>query len=1107
MPGVGDTLGRYTLLKRIAAGGMGEIYLAARVGPLGFSPPIALKILRAELATESEFVDMLVDEANISMILNHQNVVSVLDFGEEDGTYYLAMEYVQGANLQMLVETLRHKQQRVEISLGLYIGIELCRALKYAHGRANNDGEPLNIVHRDVTPGNVLLSTTGEVKLTDFGIAKAKGRIHKTQAGVLKGKFGYMAPEVIRYEKIDGRADIFCLGVVLYEMLAGRHPADGSNIMEAIERFEERKISPPSSINPEIPKALDAVIMRALEPKVSDRWPTAAALGSALQELALESSAQRLKTGATRLSELLKIHFPDVFEGVPKELTDRLLKETRAKEQAKAEAAATVSVDTHDTLKPNVPKAMGTTPFQLRPTVGSSTIVETSMPAPAPTIDEPADAVGILDEPTINPQIVRRESRDELTVPAAGLFDTEDNLRSPVARPQSSIFAEPVVGEPSATSQPAEDAEAPRDATVSMMSIGPESGIRVELRRQESNVAEAVSGKGLDNTLPSGGLSIKDIDAERARQAAARASEPAPPVGGDDNTVAQGMALPDWKAIRAAHAAQAEVVTPSAPLPSQPPEPERPTLEEFSDEQQLEDNLGQLFLTDPPVDRTGPTPLPGGNPEGFDEYGQTPHRPSQGLTASGSVIPADSPTEDPITEEPAPANNDATILDGINVADIMAAKNAAAAARKVPSVLPSPMAIPDNLDAGATQKPPRVTQPPVSASAARRLPPGVIGPNPDDDYDAPTHNPAFDLDDGDDGGDDTSLRPAVSRPKDNGKDPIDRSTTNPQVVLKPSEPAPRPTKSQLDQPIGLELEPKPKQITGPLRIRVGEDGSPAMVGAPKRPSAPSPVTNAQPPEGPVGSETARWLKGELPSDALSWGDETAARRVVSTRNSMAPGPRSPAPTVGGPSQPARGGLLGVAGLPPVAGANIPSRVPGLPKPRNTAVLVAAGMSAVAVVGVVLVVLSTNLLWPSIKLASEPRGATVTIDGKTLSVKTPLEIKMKPNVDHRLELAVDGYAPKVIEGADARASYLANKAINVVLERSKRIVHISPRAGQVFLNDRPVGSGSDVELPDVSTQGTPVRIRVESAGYKPWSISFDNGMAVPASIDVPLQADK
>lgn len=294
---------------------MGEVYLAATKGAAGFGLPVALKILRPELASDRSFVDMMIDEAKISMFLNHQNIVSVLDFAEEQGTYYLAMEYVQGITVEHLVEQLRARGKLLELGVALFIGTELMRALKYAHSCQNHLGEPLNLVHRDVTPANLLLSTQGEVKLTDFGIARAKGRIHQTQAGVVKGKFGYLAPEMTRYESIDARADLFSAGVVLYQLLSGVHPVAGASIMEAIFRYEEKHIKAPSTHNPEITPALDEVIMRALEPSPDARWASAQDLGSALQSVAMLTPRWRrgLQQGPQALSAIVREVAPEAF--------------------------------------------------------------------------------------------------------------------------------------------------------------------------------------------------------------------------------------------------------------------------------------------------------------------------------------------------------------------------------------------------------------------------------------------------------------------------------------------------------------------------------------------------------------------------------------------------------------------------------------------------------------------------------------------------------------------------------------------------------------------------------------------------------------------------
>jgi serine/threonine protein kinase len=314
---VGETLGRYTLLGRLAGGGMGEVFLAQAPAALGgLSSRVALKVLRSELASDSSFVQMMIDEARISMFLHHQNIVSVLDFAEDGGDYYLAMEYVQGTTVERLLDEHTRQQRKPDLGIALYIASELCRALRYAHACVNHLGQPLNIVHRDVTPANLLISTQGEVKLTDFGIARAIGRVHETQAGVVKGKFGYLAPEATRGERLDSRADIFSAGVVLYSLACGQHPIPNASVMEAIFRFEEKRFAAPSEINPLVPKALDAVIMRALEPDPAKRHQSARELGEALQEVALSNPVLRrgVQAGAQLLSELLRELMPSIFD-------------------------------------------------------------------------------------------------------------------------------------------------------------------------------------------------------------------------------------------------------------------------------------------------------------------------------------------------------------------------------------------------------------------------------------------------------------------------------------------------------------------------------------------------------------------------------------------------------------------------------------------------------------------------------------------------------------------------------------------------------------------------------------------------------------------------
>jgi hypothetical protein len=313
--------------------------------------------------------------------------------------------------VERLMDSLFQRQQKLPVPHGLYVAIELCKALKYAHTRVNHAGEPMNIIHRDVTPANILLSVQGEVKLTDFGIARAKGRVHQTQAGVIKGKFGYMAPEMVRYEQIDARADIFCAGVVAYLLTSGQHPASGCSVMEAIMRFEEKRVPPPSSLNPAVNRTLDAIILRALEPKVADRWPNAAALGDALQHALLENAAWRKEATVVplRLAQLSREVAPEIFEEpVARDVLTTLLSRARgAQDDLRSSRAAQRERAASELERPTAASVARLRDESAPPT------------APRPVVPAPAE----LDT---DRQLQRRDvlrARAELRAPPAAIDD------------------------------------------------------------------------------------------------------------------------------------------------------------------------------------------------------------------------------------------------------------------------------------------------------------------------------------------------------------------------------------------------------------------------------------------------------------------------------------------------------------------------------------------------------------------------------------------------------------------------------------------------------------------------------------------------------------
>ncbi|MFP2903008.1 serine/threonine protein kinase, partial [Corallococcus sp. 4LFB] len=280
----GTHVGKYVVRRKLAEGGMAEIFLCTARGPEGFEKEVVIKRVRAFLASDPDFVQMFIAEARLASRLNHANVVQIFDFDKHEDTYYLAMEYVRGCSLWELRKRSKEAMTPMPPVLVAHIGAEVARGLHYAH-RLRVNGELLNLVHRDVTPHNVLVSYDGAVKLTDFGIAKAGNKL--TNPGVLKGKFAYMSPEQARGESVDVRTDVFALGVVLWELLTGGRLFQGDSEIAVLRAVQESAIVPPARLNPDVPPDLDAVIRRALERDLSQRFQTAGELERALAQCVL----------------------------------------------------------------------------------------------------------------------------------------------------------------------------------------------------------------------------------------------------------------------------------------------------------------------------------------------------------------------------------------------------------------------------------------------------------------------------------------------------------------------------------------------------------------------------------------------------------------------------------------------------------------------------------------------------------------------------------------------------------------------------------------------------------------------------------------------------
>jgi serine/threonine protein kinase len=274
---------RYRITERIAAGGMAEVFKGVAESLQGFRKGVAIKRVLPALTKNKKFVAMFLDEARLSLHLQHANIVQVFDIGHADETYFIVMEYVDGVDLKQMLEWRRRIGKRLTIGQTIYLMMEICKGLAYAHEVVHPEtGEPLGIVHRDVSPPNVLVSRNGEVKLADFGLAKAASQIETTDPGVVKGKMSYLSPEAARGEEVDRRADIFAAGILLYEMLTGKRLFYGDSDYQTVELVRAAKIPPISPQNPEVEGEIEEICRKALAKRVEDRFQTAADLQDAL---------------------------------------------------------------------------------------------------------------------------------------------------------------------------------------------------------------------------------------------------------------------------------------------------------------------------------------------------------------------------------------------------------------------------------------------------------------------------------------------------------------------------------------------------------------------------------------------------------------------------------------------------------------------------------------------------------------------------------------------------------------------------------------------------------------------------------------------------------
>ncbi len=292
---VPSPFGKYFLIDKIATGGMAEIFKAKSYSHGGFEHLLVIKRILPHIGENAEFVEMFIDEAKVSVALVHSNVIRIYDFGKINENFFIAMECCDGKDCRNILRKLARGRRWIPMNLTANLAHEVARGLHYAHTKNDANGKPYGIVHRDISPSNVLVAYEGDIKIADFGIAKAESNAYQTKDGVLKGKFEYMSPEQANGTEVDARSDVFSLGIILWECLTGRRLFKGESETATLRKIREDEIPPPSRVNPQVAPELDRIALRALERDLSRRYQTAQEMADDLRDYLLPATPDRLK--------------------------------------------------------------------------------------------------------------------------------------------------------------------------------------------------------------------------------------------------------------------------------------------------------------------------------------------------------------------------------------------------------------------------------------------------------------------------------------------------------------------------------------------------------------------------------------------------------------------------------------------------------------------------------------------------------------------------------------------------------------------------------------------------------------------------------------------
>jgi serine/threonine-protein kinase len=279
-----DSQQRYRVVEKLESGGMAEVFRAESEGLQGFRKQVAIKRVLPHLSSKKKFISMFLDEARLSAQLSHSNCVQVFDIGVGDNAFFIVMEFVDGANLKAIIEHIKKSGRDFPVEAAVYIGLELTKGLAYAHELTDNNGTPLHIVHRDMSPPNVLITKNGEIKIVDFGLAKANSQLEKSEPGIIKGKFSYLSPEAAMGQEVDLRTDVFAVGIILWELLAGQRLFLGDTDFQTVKKVQGAVVPPISGINKKVPLELEKIINKALARDPQQRYGNARDLGMDLSK-------------------------------------------------------------------------------------------------------------------------------------------------------------------------------------------------------------------------------------------------------------------------------------------------------------------------------------------------------------------------------------------------------------------------------------------------------------------------------------------------------------------------------------------------------------------------------------------------------------------------------------------------------------------------------------------------------------------------------------------------------------------------------------------------------------------------------------------------------